>query len=314
MTRFVAVLLLLMSLLASCSTKRVPLAEPRATQAKPEAVFPQPTESQSNQLARLDTLLRGPIKKLDLSWVPELGAVAIPACAREAGDPSLSVDARDLILVVLGNTLRTAGFYERPDARNDLVVPVLLTALGDPEPGLRRSAAFAARFVDDARLVPALRALLKEQPSVQEQAVLSLGMNGRGPEVVPIAKLFFQTDNGMFRYSCLYSLATMCLRHGVDVAAVLGQNETSFGEKNLRNVESVSGRFVEFKAMTTLVRKLSSGNVSERRSAGEKLLKLTGKQIAFDSAGDNTARRHGIEEWEKYLLKDYWLVPPPPKP
>jgi hypothetical protein len=106
----------------------------------------------------------------------------------------------------------------------------------------------------------------------------------------------------------------MCLRHGVDVAAVLGQSEASFGEKNRRNVESVSGRFVEFKAIAALVRKLSSGDVSKRRDADEKLRKLTGKQIAFDPAGDDIARRRGIEEWEKYLLKDYWLVPPPPKP
>jgi hypothetical protein len=190
----------------------------------------------------------------------------------------------------------------------------LLPALGDPERGVRRAAAFAARFVDDARLVPALRPLLKDEASVQEQAVLALGMNGREPEVVAIVKLFFETDNGKFRYSCLYSLATMCLRHGVDVAAILGQHEAEFGEKNQPNVQSVSGRFVEFKALATLVRKLSSSDVSERRDADEKLRKLTGQQVTFDPTGDATARRNGIEEWETYLLKDYWLVPPPPKP
>ena len=313
MTKF-GLVLLGMSLLLGCSTKRLPPAEPREIPARPEALLPQPTESQSNQLAHLDTLLRGPVRKLDLSWVSNMGAAAIPACAREAHDQTLSADARDLILRVLGSGLKKAEFSEHPDAKNDLVVPVLLTALGDPEPGVRRSAAFAARFVDDARLASALRELLKDQASVQEQAVLALGMSGREPEVVPIAKLFFGTDSGVFRYSCLYSLATMCLRHGVDVAAILRQNEAGFGEKNQQNVESVSGRFVEFRALTTLVRKLSSGDVSERRDADEKLRKLTGRQVAFDPAGDDTTRRRGIEEWQKYLLKDYWLAPPPPKP
>jgi hypothetical protein len=309
-----AALLLFISLLLGCSTRRLPPAEPRETPTRPQASFPEPTESQSNQLARLDTLLRGPLRRLDLSWVSDMGAVAIPACAREARDQTLSADARDLILLVLGNALGKDGFHEHPDARNDLIVPVLLAALGDPEPGVRRSAAFAARFVDDARLVPALRTLLKDQASVQEQAVLALGMSGREREVARIAKLFFETDSGKFRYSCLYSLATMCLRHGVDVATVLGQNAVGFGEKNQPNVESVIGRFVEFKALTTLVRRLSSGDVSERRDADEKLRKLTGWRAAFDPAGNATARRRGIEEWQNYLLKDYWLVPPPPKP
>jgi hypothetical protein len=105
----------------------------------------------------------------------------------------------------------------------------------------------------------------------------------------------------------------MCLRHGVDVASVLQQNAGSFAEKDLPNVESVRGRFVEFKAITVLIRELSSSTPSQRREANEKLRKLTGKQIVFDPAGDETTRAPGIEEWQNYFLKDYWLVPPPSK-
>jgi hypothetical protein len=43
------------------------------------------------------------------------------------------------------------------------------------------------------------------------------------------------------------------------------------------------------------------------------LRKLTGKQVAFDPTGDEMARARGIEEWQNYFLKDYWLVPPPSK-
>jgi hypothetical protein len=78
-------------------------------------------------------------------------------------------------------------------------------------------------------------------------------------------------------------------------------------------VESVRGRFVEFKTITVLVRELSSSVATRRREADEKLRKLTGKQVAFDPAGDETARAHGIEEWQNYFLKDYWLVPSPSK-
>jgi hypothetical protein len=178
---------------------------------------------------------------------------------------------------------------------------------------VQRSAAFAARFVDDARLVPPLQHLLGGTDFVQEQAVLALGTSGREMEVLPIAKLFFGTSSGKFRYSCLYSLATMCLRHDVEVASVLQQNADSFGEKNRANVESVRGRFVEFKAITALVRELSSSAATQRREVDEKLRELTGKQVAFDPTGDESARARGIEEWQNYFLKDYWLVPPPSK-
>ena len=307
------VLLLAVFLLLGCSTDKVPPAGPMSSSVKPEAFFPPPTELQSNQLARLDTLLRGSVANLNLSWVADMGIVAIPACLRKAGDNTLPVEARDLILIVLGNTLKKAVFRERPGARNNLVVPVLLQALDDKEPRVQRSAAFAARFVDDARLVPPLQLLLGGPDFVQEQAVLALGTSGGEMEVLPIAKLFFGTSSGKFRYSCLYSLATICLRHDVDVASVLQQNSGSFGEKNLSNVESVRGRVVEFKIITALVRELSSSAATQRRGADEKLRKLTGKQVAFDPAGDETTRTRGIEEWQNYFLKDYWRVPSPPK-
>jgi hypothetical protein len=301
-------------LLVGCSTKHQPLAEPVTADIHSQAPFPQPTTTQSNQLARLDTLLHGPVAGPDLSWVADMGAVAIPACAREATNETLSFRARDLILLVLGNVLQKAEFGEPPRSWNDLLVPVLLKALGDAEPRVKRSAAYVARYVDDARLAPALRALLRDEAPVQEQAVLALGMSGREAEVMPIATLFFMTKSGKFRYSCLYSLATMCLLHGVDVATVLEKNMSSFGQKNVDNVDSVRQRFVEFKAMTELVQQLSSLDESERRDADGKLRELTGRQVTFDPAGDNTARQRGIEEWRNYLLKDYWLVPSPSKP
>jgi len=278
---------------------------------KPASLFPEPTELQSNRLTRLDTLLHGSITNLNLSWVADLGIVAIPTCLREASDNSLPPEARDLILIVLGNTLKKAAFCEHPDAKNNLVVPVLLHALVYKEPHVQRSAAFAARFVDDARLIPSLQSLLGAPDFVQEQAVLALGTSGREMEVLSIVKLFFGTSNGKFRYSCLYSLATMCLRHEVDVASVLQQNMGSFAEKDLPNIESVRQRFVAFKTITVLVAELSASTVSQRHEADEKLRQLTGKQVTFDPSADETTRAQGIEEWRKYFLKDYWLVPPP---
>ena len=87
----------------------------------------------------------------------------------------------------------------------------------------------------------------------------------------------------------MYSLATMCLRHDVEVASVLQQNAGGFGEKNQPNVESVRRRFVEFKAIVSLVRKLSSSAASQRHEADEKLRYLTGKQVEFNPAGNETA-------------------------
>jgi hypothetical protein len=105
----------------------------------------------------------------------------------------------------------------------------------------------------------------------------------------------------------------MCLLHDVDVASVLQQNTGTFGEKDQSNLESVSGRFIVFKTMATLVRILSSGDLSERRDADEKLRKFTGKTMAFDAAGDAAERRRGVEQWREYFLKDYWQVPPSSK-
>jgi len=302
------------SLLVGCSTKRLPSTEPLRAPIKPEASFPPPTASQSNQLARLDALLRGPLTTLDLSWVAGMGEVAVPTCVREAGDQTLSVGARDLMLIVLGNALQKAEFHEDAGAKNDLAVPVLLEALNDEEPRVRRSGAYAARFVDDPRLVPTLTARLTDTAVVREQAVLALGTSGRESEIVPIMKLFLATDNGTFRYSCLYSLAMICLLHDIDVASVLEQNATTFGEENESNLNSVSRRFIDFRGMAVLVRRLSSSDLSERREANEKLRTLTGKTMAFDPDGDATGRQRGIEQWRKYFLKDYWLAPFPSKP
>jgi hypothetical protein len=193
-------------------------------------------------------------------------------------------------------------------------VSVLLEALNDEEPRVRRSGAYAARFVDDPRLVPTLTARLTDTAVVREQAVLALGTSGRESEIVPIMKLFLATDNGTFRYSCLYSLAMICLLHDIDVASVLEQNATTFGEENESNLNSVSRRFIDFRGMAVLVRRLSSSDLSERREANEKLRTLTGKTMAFDPDGDATGRQRGIEQWRKYFLKDYWLAPFPSKP
>ena len=136
-----------MSVLAGCSTSPFPHAEPVAATVRREAVFPQPTESQSNQLARLDASLRGSVTKLDLAWVADMGA------------------------------------------------------------------------------------------------------------------------------------------------------------KDQSNLESVSGRFVDSRAMIMLVRRLSSSDLSERRDADEKLRKLTGETMAFDPASDATARQRGVKRAAKVFLE-----------
>ena len=58
----------------------------------------------------------------------------------------------------------------------------------------------------------------------------------------------------------------------------------------------------------------TQGISREAYDADENLRKLTGKTMAFDPAGDAAARQRGVEQWRKYFLKDYWLVPPPSKP
>jgi hypothetical protein len=296
------------AILFGCGRKETP------SPAKPavhEARFPAASEAEHEQLSRLAGLLRGPLKGLDLKWAVDLGGVAVPELARLAGDSTLPADARDAAFVVLGNALSKTDLRDHPDARNEVVVPPLLKGFADPEPLVRRSAAFAARFVSDARIVPALRPLLGDKDIVQEQAVLALGTSGAEMEVVPIAKLFFQIDNGAFRYSCLYALSTMNLLHDVDVAQVLRSNAGSFPADKQQNLESVAGRFAEFKAVSGLVKKLASEDAAQRREASETLQKLSLKDIPFDPAGDPPARAKAIEDWKAYLLKDFWRAPSP---
>lgn len=298
-------------ILFGCGRKESP---PPTKPVIPEARFPAPSEAERAQLSKLDGLLHGPLKGLDLKWAAELGGVAVPELARLAGDSRLPADARDVVFVVLGNAVSKTDLREHPDARNEVVVPTLLKGLADPEPLVRRSAAFAARFVVDARLVPALVPLLDDKDIVQEQAVLALGTSGADMEVVPIAKLFFQIDNGVFRYSCLYALSTMNLLHDVDVAQVLRSNAGSFPADKQQNLESVAGRFVEFKAVSSLVKMLASEDVAQRREASETLGKLSLKNIPFDPAGDAPVRTKAIKDWQAYLLKDFWRAPSPHPP
>jgi hypothetical protein len=106
----------------------------------------------------------------------------------------------------------------------------------------------------------------------------------------------------------------MCLLHDIDVASVLEENAATFRESNQSNLDSVSRRFIDFRAMAVLVRRLSSSDLAGRRDAREKLHALTGKTMAFEPDGDATTRQRGIEQWRKYFLNDYWLVPSPSKP
>jgi hypothetical protein len=302
------------ALLFGCGRKESPPVKPSAPAEKPTVRFPEPTEAESARLKQLDGALRGSLKGLDLKWAADMGAVVVPELARLAGDATLSVEARDLVFLVLGNAMKNTDLREHPDARNEVVVPVLLKGLADADLRVRRSAAFAARFVDDARLVPALRPLLEDKDIVQEQAVLALGTNGREMEVLPIAKLFFEVDNGVFRYSCLYALSMMSLVHNVNVAEVLRSNAAYFPTEKQQNLESVVGRFTEFKTIQSLVQKLASDDVTQRREANGTLQKLMLKNISFDPAGDAPARAKAIEDWKSYLLKDFWRAPSPHPP
>lgn len=298
-------------MLTGCGRKESP--QP-ARPVVPEARFPEPSEAERTQLSRLDGLLRGPLQGLDLGWVADMGGVAVPELARLAVDATLSPDARDTAFIMLGRALSKTDLAEHPDARNEVVVPALLKGLADSDPRVRRSAAFAARFVNDARLVPALQPLLTDKDIVQEQAVLALGTSGGEMQVLPVAKLFFEIDNGTFRYSCLYSLATMNLLHDVDVAQVLRSNAGLSPADKQQNLESVAGRFAEFKVVSGLVKKLASEDAAQRREASETLQKLSLKNIPFDPAGDAQARTKAIEDWKTYLLKDFWRAPSPHPP
>jgi hypothetical protein len=289
MKKLLVCLLAYSVLLTGCGRKQEP--PPPAEPLAPEARFPEPSEAEREKLRQLDGLMRGSLQGLDLSWVTEMGGAAVPELARLAVDTTLSPDGRDAVFVLLGRALSKTDLPEKPDARNEVVVPALLKGLADSEPLVRRSAAFAARFVNDARLVPALRPLLDDKDIVQEQAVLALGTSGAEMEVLPVAKLFFEIDDGVFRYSCLYSLATMSLQHDVNVAEVLRSNAGSFPADKQQNLESVAGRFAEFRIISNLV-----------------------KNIPFDPAGDPATRAKAIEDWKAYLLKDFWRAPSPHPP
>ena len=297
--------------LLGCGRRETPAPAPGKPPGDPDTLFPRPTEFQRTQLGQLDGYLRGSVTNLDLSWVIDMGPPAVPTMLKLAADETYPVEARDLILITLGNVVKKTGLLDERDERNEVVVPVVLKALGSEEPRVRRSAAFVARFVDDARLVPVLRAMLPEKDFVQEQAVLALGSSGREMEVLPIAKLFYETDNGLFRYSCLYALSTMCLLHDVDVAAVMQQNVNAFGEQNVENVKSVSERFEKFRQLGGLVRQLSAPDEASRAAANEKLKVLAPTKIDFSPQGSEQERGAAVEAWKSYLLRDYWLAPRP---
>ncbi len=269
----------------------------------PLDLFPKPNEFQSNQLARASESLRGSVTNLDLSWVVDMGAVAVPALVAWAGDTNLTAEARDGVLILLGNSLKKIALHETPDARNELLVPVLVRGISDADVRVRRSAAYAARWMCDGRLVTPLRALFADKDIAQEQAVLAVGSNGGEMEVLPVLKMFFETSDGKFRYSCLYALSTLCLRRDVDVAVVLRQNATVFGEKNVANADSLAGRFAEWRAYRNLVKQLESPDATARQQAEDALAKISpAKEVT------------GVEAWKKYLVSDFWLQPPPPKP
>jgi hypothetical protein len=201
-----------------------------------------------------------------------MGPTGVPALVQWSGDTNLTATARQGVLVLLGNTLKKLDLREHPDARNDLIVPVVLENVASPDPELQRAGAYVARYLNDARLVGPLRQLFSAREAVQEQAVLAMGSNGGEMDVLPVLKLFFETENGVFRYSCLYALSTMCLVHDLEIAPIIRQNVASFGEQNTANAESLARRFDEWRAQR--------------------------------QQGKNT----------DYLLRDFWLQPPPKAP
>jgi HEAT repeat protein len=207
-----------------------------------------------------------------------------------------------------------AGLYNHPDRRNDLIVPVLFESMGDQDSAVREAAAYASRFIQDARLAPVLEALLQDKKGVQEQAVLGLGSNGGQEDVLPVAKLFFATNNGVFRLSCLHALATMSLDRDVDVAGVLRENSAVFGEAKQANVKRVTGRFVKFQELRDLVKRLAAPDATVRRQASAALRERTLQRIEFNADGDETSRAQAIQQWREYLLKDYWRGPTKQKP
>ncbi len=263
-------------------------APPAATPPPPPPVsFPAPTPEQQVQLAGLEEILRGPFHLQNLQWVGQLGPVAIPELARLATNSTLSVGARDTVLLGLGNALAPLHLVESPDSRNDVVVPVLLAALADPDKRIRRSAAFAARFIRDDRLGPVLLARLADVDIAQEQAVLALGSNGDAATVLPVMQQFFAVEDGQFRYSCLHALSLLALRQNLDVAVAIQAGD--FPEAHRDNARSVADRFRTWQELRAL---LAAGDFTGLQAR-------TGRDLASASAA-----------WRDYLLKDFWLQPP----
>jgi hypothetical protein len=77
------------------------------------------------------------------------------------------------------------------------------------------------------------------------------------------------------------------------------------------NIESVANRFVKFKQFCDLVRQLRVGDEAASLQAHTELQRLTDHRVAFNPKGSDAARARTIDAWETYLLKDYWLAPPP---
>jgi len=306
------------ALVSGCASMEAmePATEPVAPTAviAPEDLFAKPTPFDRARLAGLHTELEGTVSNLNLSWVSNIGEPAIPTLVRLAGDRTLPALSRNLALAVLGNASSKAGLYNHPDRRNDLIVPVLFESMSDQDESVREAAAYASRFIHDARLVPVLEALLQDKKGIQEQAVLGLGSNGGPEDVLPVAKLFFTVNNGMFRMSCVHALAMMNLDRDVDVAGVLRENSAVFGEDNQVNVKSVTERFVKLQELRDLVKQLNAPDVAARRQAFEALRERAKAKIDFNPEGDEASRAQAIQRWREYLLKDYWRTPKPKQP
>jgi HEAT repeat protein len=303
-----------LALVSNCTASDVtPVpAQPKASApAGSEEWFVKPAVINRPRLRGLHSQLEGSVSNLNLTWVANIGEAAIPTLLQLAADRTLPAASRNLVFIVLGNASRKAKLFDHPDRRNDAIVPVLFEGLGDEAANVRGSAAYASRYVNDARLVPGLEPLLQDKEAVQEQAVLALGNNGGAAHVVPIAKLLFATDVAVFRESCVYALASICVRRDVDVAGIFSNNAAAFGQDNLLNVRIGVGRFTEFQKLRDLVKKLNAKDAAARKKALQTLRAQTGAKIDFDPEADEAARAQAIERWRGYLLQDYWRAPRP---
>ncbi len=287
-------------------------SQPNAsTPAGSEELFAKPAEVNRPRLQGLHSQLEGSVSNLNLTWVANIGEAAIPTLLQLAADRTLPVTSRNLVFIVLGNASRRAKLFDHPDRRNDAIVPVLFEGLGDEDANVRGSAAYASRYVNDARLVPGLEPLLQDKEAVQEQAVLALGNNGGAAHVVPLAKLLFATDSLPFRESCVYSLASICVKRDVDVAGIFSNNAASFGQDNLLNARIGAERFTKFQKVRDLVKQLNARDADARKRAIEALRAQTSARIDFDPEADEATRARAVERWRGYLLQDYWKSPKP---